>query len=100
MGNTETADREEADTWTPVSHHVCQGTSAGVGKASPEPPESVRPAVPGRQLGKTFYMPVRGGEVVADAALAVGKHPLPNSPCREWFALFTLCRVLNESYRP
>ena len=55
-------------------------------------PESVRPSSAGRHLGKTSLMPVRGGEVTAAAARAMGKHPLPNSPCREWFALFRLCQ--------
>ena len=45
-----------------------------------------------RQLGKTFYMAVQGGEVTAEAARAVGKHPLPISPSRDWFALFQLCQ--------
>ena len=36
----------------------------------------------GRQLGKTFYMAVRGGEVTTSAARAVGNHSLPISPSR------------------
>ena len=38
-------------------------------------------------------MAYRVGEVTADAACAVGKHPLPISPCRDWFALFALCQL-------
>ena len=55
--------------------------------------ESVRPSSADRQLGKTNLMAYRVGEVTADAACAVGKHPLPISPCRDWFALFRLCKV-------
>ena len=69
------------------------GTERGSEKAS----DSVRPGSPSRRLGKTFYMPVRGGEVTADEAHAVGKHPLPISPSRDWFALFGLCKVLGHS---
>ena len=38
-------------------------------------------------------MTVRGGEVVAAAACAVAKRPLPIPSSREWFALFGLCKV-------
>ena len=54
--------------------------------------ESVRPGGVARQLGKTFYVAVQGREVMAEAVRAVGKHPLPISPSRFWFALFTLCQ--------
>ena len=38
-------------------------------------------------------MPVRGGEVTADAVRAVGKHPDRISQSLDWFALFGLCKV-------
>ena len=57
-------------------------------------PESVSPDGAARQLGKTCRMAVRGGKMMADAARAAGKHPLPISPSREWFALFKLCKAL------
>ena len=91
VGNTVPADREVPDACTPASAHVCRDASAGDGKASPEPAESVRLAGASRQLGKTPLMTVRGGEVVAAAACAVAKRPLPIPSSREWFALFTLC---------
>ena len=56
-------------------------------------PETVRPRDADRQLGKTFYMVEQGGEVAADAARAVGKHPLPIPSSRNWFVLFILCKV-------
>ena len=55
-------------------------------------PDSVSPRDARRRLGKTFYMAVRGGEVTASTARAVGNHPLPISLCRFWFALFILCQ--------
>ena len=64
-------------------------------------PDSVSPRDARRQLGKTFYMAVQGGEVTASAAHAVGKHPGRISPSRYWFALLTLCQeepVQLESY--
>ena len=76
-----------------VPNHACPGTSAGDGKASPGSPESVRPTSAYRQLGKTFYMAVKGGEVVDGAAHAMVNHPLPIPPSRVWFALFGLCQV-------
>ena len=93
VGNPETADREVADAWAAASNHVCQDTSAVVGKASPEPAEYVRPTGAGRQLGKTCRTAAKGGEVMDGAARAVGKHPLPIPSSREWFALFTLCKA-------
>ena len=93
MENTVPADREVPDACTPASAHVCRDASAGDGKASPEPAESVRPGGTGRQLGKTPLMTVRGGEVVAAAACAVVKHPLRISPSRDWFILYVLCQV-------
>ena len=60
---------------------MCQGTSAGGGKASPGPAEFVSSARAGREMGKTFYMAVQGREVTAEAARAVVKHPLPISTC-------------------
>ena len=92
VGNTAPADREVADARTAASSHVCQDTSAVVGKVPPVSPDSVRPGGAPRHLGKTCPLPVRGGEVTADPALAVGKHPQPISPCREWFVLFRLCQ--------
>ena len=93
VGNTAPADREVADAWTAASNHVSQDTSAVVGKASPEPTESVSPDGAAWQLGKTSLMAVQGGRWMDVAARAVGKHPLQNSPCRDWVALFTLCKV-------
>ena len=90
VGNTAPADREEADARTAASSHVCQDTSAVIGKVPPVSPDSVRPGGAPRRLGKTFYMPVRGEEVTADAACANGKHPLLIPPCRDWFALINL----------
>ena len=93
VGNTAPADREVADAPTAASNHVCEGTSEVVRKASPRPPESVRGGRPGQHLGKTYMTAVQDRVVVNVAALAEVKHPLPISPCREWFALFILCRV-------
>ena len=67
-------------------------TSWGAARGSKVAPDSVRLGSAGRQLGKTYHMGVRGGEVTADAARIAGKHPLPISPCWEWFALFVLCQ--------
>ena len=55
-------------------------------------PDSVSPRDARRRWGKTSLMPVQGGEVTADEARAVGKHPERISPCRISFALFRLCR--------
>ena len=55
--------------------------------------ESVRPCGVAHQLGKTFYMAVQGGGMIADAARAVGKHAERISPSRRRFDLFTLCKV-------
>ena len=73
---------------------VCPTTSRGAARGPKKAPDSVRPGSAGRQLGKTFYMAVQGGGMMADAARAVGKHPLPISPSRSWFALLTLCKVI------
>ena len=96
VGNTAPADREVADTrdrsvQSCVSGHI-SGRREGVTRAA-----GIRqPASAGRQLGKTFYMPVQGREVTAEAARAVGKHPLRIPPSREWFALFTLCQLESD----
>ena len=73
---------------------VCQGTFRRAVGASKMTPESVRPSSAGRQLGKTFYVAVQGREVTAEVGRAVGKHAERNSPSREWFALYSLCKVL------
>ena len=86
------ADGEVSDTRSEVPNHVCQDTSAGVGRMSRGPPESVRPADAVQWLGKTRSLAVRGGEVAAEAARAVGKHPLPIPPSGIWFALEWLCQ--------
>ena len=67
-------------------------TSRGAARGPEKAPDSVSPRDARRQLGKTSLMPVRGGEVTADEACTVGKHPQPIPPCREWFALFILCK--------
>ena len=72
---------------------VCPGTFRGPAWSPGMSPDSVSPRDARRQLGKTFYKAVRGGEVAADAARTVGKHPERNSPYREWFALYSLCKV-------
>ena len=56
-------------------------------------PDSVRPGGAVRWLGKTNLMAVQGGEVTADVARALVKHPLPISPSRIRFALFRLCQA-------
>ena len=71
-----------------MSGHIRSGRE-GVTRA----PEFVRPSSADRQLGKTCRLALQGGEVAPNAARAVAKHPLPISPCREWFALFGLCKV-------
>ena len=71
---------------------VCPTTSRGAARGPKKAPDSVRPGSAGRQLGKTFYMAVRGGEVTAVAGSAVGKHPGRISTSRISFALFTLCQ--------
>ena len=38
-------------------------------------------------------MAVHGGGVMLSGARPVGKHPLPISPSRDWFALFMLCQA-------
>ena len=55
--------------------------------------EVVSPRDAHRQLGKTFYMAEQDGGALSAVFRTVVKHPLPISPSREWFALFTLCRV-------
>ena len=55
-------------------------------------PDSVRQASAGRQLGKTCRMSVQDGGALSAVFRTVVKHPLPISPCREWFALFGLCQ--------
>ena len=47
-----------------------------------------------RPSGKGIPYTCTGREVTADAACTVGKHPLPISPSRDWFALFTLCQAV------
>ena len=47
----------------PSCNSVCQGASWGTARRSKTASDSVRLGGAGRQLGKTFYMPVRGGEV-------------------------------------
>ena len=44
-------------------------------------------------------MAIQGGEVMADAARAVGKRPLPIPPSRKWFALlfYVNSEALNEA---
>ena len=66
---------------------VCQGTFRRAVGASKMTPESVRPSSAGRQLGKTFYMPVQGGEVTVTVVRAVGNHPLPISSCQRKAAI-------------
>ena len=83
-GTTVPANLEVADALSAAPCHVCPGTSQGTARRSKKAPDSVRPGSAGRQLGKTFYMPVRGGEVRAGAARAVVKHPQPISPSLEW----------------
>ena len=46
----------------------------------------------GTSFGKDLPKAVRGREVTADAARAVGKHPQPISPSCSRFALFGLCQ--------
>ena len=53
----------------------------------------VRPAGAVRWLGKTCRTAAQGGGVMLAGTCAVGKHPLPISPSREWFALFMLCKA-------
>ena len=71
---------------------VCQGTSRGTARRSKMAPDLVNRPAAGHRLGKTRSLTVRGGEVTADEARAMGKHPLPISPSRSRFALFRLCR--------
>ena len=85
-------DGEVADARAASSNHVCRDTSVGDGRASPGQAESVRPGGAARQLGKTCRLTVQDGEVRAEAAGAVVKHPLPISPSRVWFALDALCQ--------
>ena len=75
-------------------HRCVSGHFRGPAWSPGMAPESVRQTGAVRWLGKTSLMPVRGGEVTADAVCAVGKHPLPISPCRLWFALLILCQVV------
>ena len=72
---------------------VCPTTSRGAARGPKKAPDSVRPGAAARRLGKTFYMAIRGGTVMPDAARVIGEHPLPISPTRDWFALFILCKA-------
>ena len=92
VGNTAPTDREVADGWAAASGHVCQGTSRGAVGRSKMTSDSVRPGGAPRHLGKTSLMPVQCGTEADTAARIVGKHALPISPCRVWFALFRLCQ--------
>ena len=58
-------------------------SGAGFRQSAGRPPPS----------GKGIPYTCTGREVTADAACTVGKHPLPISPSRDWFALFRLCKV-------
>ena len=71
---------------------MCLAPSWGTPRGPKEASDSVRPPSPRRQLGKTFYLAVRGREVMANSVRVVGKHPLPISQSREWFALYCLCQ--------
>ena len=68
-------------------------TSRGAARGPEKAPDSVSPRDARRQLGKTSLMAVQGGRWMADAALAVAKHPLPIPQSLEWFALLTLCKA-------
>ena len=81
-------DREVADARTEVSNYVCPGTSRGAARGSKMTPDSVSRPTADHRVGKTFYMAVKGREVTDDAARAASKHPLRNSPSRDWFALY------------
>ena len=71
---------------------VCPGTFRGPAWSPEIAPDSVRPRHARHHLGKTYHMGVRGGQVMADASLSVGKHTERISPSRVWFALFPLCQ--------
>ena len=70
---------------------VCPTTSRGAARRSKNASDLVSPWAACHRLGNTFYLAVRGREVMANSVRAVGKHPLPISPSRDWFALYQLC---------
>ena len=72
---------------------VCPDPCGGTARGSKTAPDSVSPWDARRRMGKTNALAVRGGEVTAGVASAVGKHPLPISQSRRRFALYSLCRV-------